>query len=60
MGGFGAALVEKTETRVREQAHREKIEEMLRNGKKAEDIADFCGYPLALVKEVEQSMLTLA
>ena len=44
----------------KDQRDREKIEEMLRRGKMPEDIADFCGYPLSLVKEVERNMLTLA
>ena len=72
MGGFGAALVEKTETRARaegreqgrkqgrEQRDREKIEEMLQRGKKPEEISDFCGYPIKLIKEVEKSMLVTA
>ena len=41
------------------QRDREKIEEMLRKGKTPEAIADFCDYPLALVKEVESNMLSL-
>ena len=36
---------------------REMIESMLRKGKEPEDIADFCGYPLELVKEVQAKML---
>ena len=44
----------------REQRDREKIEEMLRKGKTPEAIADFCDYPLTLVKEVESNMLSLA
>ena len=42
------------------QRDREKIEEMLRKGKTPEAIADFCDYPLTLVKEVENNMLSLA
>ena len=42
------------------QRDREKIEEMLRKGKTPEAIADFCDYPLSLVKEVENNMLSLA
>jgi len=42
------------------QRDREKIEEMLRKGKTPEAIADFCDYPLTLVKEVEKNMLSLA
>ncbi len=60
MGGFGAALVEKTETRVREQEQRERIEVMLRKGLKPEEVANYGDYPLALVKEVESNMLSLA
>ncbi len=40
----------------REKRDREKIEEMLRKGKTPEDIADFCGYPIELVKSVQDSM----
>ena len=60
MGGFGAALVERTETRVREQEQRERIEVMLRKGLKPEEVANYGDYPLALVKEVESNMLSLA
>ena len=64
MGGFGAALVEKTETRARaegrEQRDREKIEVMLRKGLKPEEVSNFGDYPLALVKKVEENMLSLA
>ena len=42
------------------QRDREKIEAMLRKGKTPEAIADFCDYPLTLVKEVENNMLSLA
>ena len=42
------------------QRDREKIEAMLRKGKTPEAIADFCDYPLTLVKEVESNMLSLA
>ncbi len=34
-----------------------KISEMLRSGKTAEEIADFCGYPIEQVKEVEKELL---
>ena len=34
-----------------------KISEMLRSGKTAEEIADFCGYPIEQVKAVEKEML---
>ena len=60
MGGFGAALVEKTETRVREQEQRERIEEMLRDGLTPEEIVNFCKYPMALVLDVEKNLLSLA
>ena len=39
---------------------KEKIEEMLRRGKSPEDIADFCGYPIELVKQVEESLLVVS
>ena len=38
---------------------RRRIEIMLRKGKTPEDIADFCDYPIDLVKEVEQSMMAV-
>ena len=43
----------------RAEAHKEIIAEMLRRGKSPEEIADFCGYPVELVKEVEESLLVL-
>ena len=43
-----------------DKAERQRIEIMLRKGKKAEDIAEFCDYPLSLVKEVEKSMLVVS
>ena len=41
-------------------ANKSRIEDMLRRGKTAEEIVDFCGYPIDLVKEVEKGMLTTA
>ncbi len=45
----------------REEGYRErdtiKISEMLRSGKTVEEIADFCGYPIEQVKEVEKELL---
>ncbi len=41
----------------RDERDREKISDMLRRGKTPESIADFCGYPLKLIQEVEKSML---
>ena len=40
----------------RENRDCEKIEEMLRKGKTPEAIADFCGYPIELVKKVEADL----
>ena len=64
MGGFGAALAEKKlkegREQGREQRDREKIEVMLRKGLKPEEVANYGDYPLALVKEVESNMLSLA
>ena len=61
MGGFGAALVEKTETRARTEGRQEgqnvMIEAMLRSGKTAEQISIFCGISLEQVRRVEESML---
>ena len=43
-----------------DKEQRDRIEIMLRDGKSAEAIADFCKYPLSLVKEVEKSMLVVS
>ena len=40
-----------------EKAHREKIEELLRDGKTPQAIVDFCKYPMKLVMEVQKNML---
>ena len=32
------------------------IEEMLRRGKRPEEIVDFCGYPIELVRTVEKKI----
>ena len=37
-----------------------KISEMLRSGKTAEEIAEFCGYPIEQVKAVEKELLVSA
>ena len=34
----------------------EMIEEMLRRGKRPEEIVDFCGYPIELVRTVEKKI----
>ena len=65
MGGYiintrTDAILKEGREQGREQRDREKIEEMLRKGKTPEAIADFCDYPLTLVKEVENNMLSLA
>ena len=44
----------------RKQEQRERIEVMLRKGLKPEEVANYGDYPLALVKEVESNMLSLA
>ncbi len=44
----------------REEAHHEVISRMLRSGKTAEEIADFCGYPIEQVKAVETELLVSA
>ena len=41
----------------RGEAHFEVISRMLRSGKTAEEIAEFCGYPIEQVKAVEKEML---
>ena len=40
-----------------EKEQKERIEKMLRRGKTPEEIADFCEYPIELIKEVQNSML---
>ena len=41
----------------RGEAHFEVISRMLRSGKTAEEIAEFCGYPIEQVKAVKKEML---
>ena len=43
----------------REEGRCESIERMLRMGRTPEEIADFCGYDLDKVKQVEQKMLAI-
>jgi predicted transposase/invertase (TIGR01784 family) len=43
-----------------EEADHETISRMLRSGKTAKEIADFCGYPIEQVKTVEKEMLVSA
>ena len=38
---------------------RKRISYMLEQGKTPQAIADFCGYPLKLVEEIQNSMLTI-
>ena len=40
----------------REERDKEKIQGMLLKGKLPQEISDFCDYPIALVKEVQESM----
>ena len=37
-----------------EKAREDGIKDMLRRGKKPEEIADFCGYPMELILKVEK------
>lgn len=37
-----------------ERAHREKIAQMLRDGKTPQAIAEFCKYPLKLIEKVQK------
>ena len=41
----------------RDAERRDSIAEMLRDGKTPQAIADFCKYPIELIKEVQRSML---
>ena len=67
MGGFGAALVEKTETRAREQGRtegrieerKEMVEQMLRDGHSPEEIVNFCKYPMELVLDVQKNLTAM-
>ena len=43
-----------------DKKEKEIIENMLKRGKSTEEIAEFCGFPISLVKEVEQSMLVVS
>ncbi len=38
-------------------ADKRRIAEMLRRGKTEEQIVDFCGYPMELVKQVQEDLL---
>ncbi len=40
----------------REEERKKSIEEMLRKGKSPEEIVDFCGYSITLVKSVQDSI----
>ena len=50
---------EAAEKKGREERDQEMIEEMLRRGKKPEEIADFCGYPMGLIREVEERLVEI-
>ena len=52
--------LERRYKRERETEQRNRIEIMVRDGRTPEEIADFCKYPLDLVKEVEQNMMAMA
>ena len=65
MGGYilhtrTDAILKEGREQGREQEQRERIEVMLRKGLKPEEVANYGDYPLALVKEVESNMLSLA
>ena len=40
----------------REEERRNQIAEMLEKGKTPEDIADFCGYPIELVRKIQKNL----
>ena len=40
----------------REEERKEQITQMLKKGRSAKAIADFCGYPLKLVKSMEKKL----
>ena len=42
--------------KARDLRDHEKIEAMLRRGKTPEEIADFCGYPMELIRKVEKGI----
>lgn len=44
----------------RAEGRAEDVESMLRKGKTPEEIADFCGYELAYVKEIQKKLLVEA
>ena len=65
MGGYiintrTDAILKEGREQGRDQEQRERIEVMLRKGLKPEEVANYGDYPLALVKEVESNMLSLA
>ena len=53
------AAAKDAEKKGREEREQEMIEEMLRRGKKPEEIADFCGYPMGLIREVEERLVEI-
>ena len=53
------AAAKDAEKKGREERDQEMIEEMLRRGKKPEEIADFCGYPMGLIREVEERLVEI-
>ena len=52
-------IAEKAEKKGGDNRDKMRITEMLKKGRTAKDIADFCGYPLRLVKSVEKSLRTV-
>ena len=65
MGGYiintrTDAILDEGRSEGRELEQRDRIEVMLRKGLKPEEVANYGDYPLALVKEVENNMLSLA
>ena len=48
------------EGRGKEGEQKTRILYMLNNGKTPQEITDFCGYPITLVNEIKESMMTAA
>ena len=59
MSGFGQALEDRIIEEERIKRDREKIEVMLRNGLKVEDVAKYGDYPIDLVKEIEANLFVV-
>ena len=52
-------IEKKAEKKGGDERDRKRISDMLSRGKTVQDIADFCGYPVKLIKSVQKSLKTV-